>query len=200
MLVVFVWNTTSVQNKLLSNLINSTFGEETPSRIIDLGLGEEVDVETSDIVFACGIRCYNILKAKAPPEINIVKLLTPDKLTNQPENTLNRKKTFALLKGLSENKDVIAVPQEEFEAEDFKQFTLEQLKNLKKTLEIKGITHWVGTNQQGKKIAFVLDPTITIQNCHSVLTFEEVFIAKMASELLNITNFTIVKRDINESR
>jgi hypothetical protein len=66
---------------------------------------------------------------------------------------------------------------------------------LKKTLEIKGVGYWIGKTREGKKVGIVLDPKTQVQNCHVVLTFEEVFAAKFAAEILNLESLTLVTGD-----
>ena len=194
MIKIFTWNSTQAEKDLIYRLLNGTFGEEEPRLIIDLSL-TEIDISEEDILIACGTRCYNLVTASAPAGTLITKIPLAKSLTNSPTNQADRKTTFQILKELSENKDTLVLVQEEISPEDFRNLSISQLNNLKKTLEIKGIDYWIGKTSEGKKIGIVLDPQTKIKNCHTVLTFEEVFAAKFATEILNLESLTLITGD-----
>lgn len=194
MIKIFSWNPTKPEQDLLYQLINATFGEDEPSQVIDLNTST-ISTQDDDILIACGTRCYNLVTAEAPPEMSVTKIPLARNLTNAPANKTDRINTFGKLKELSENKDTIFISQEVLSTDDLPALSISQLTKLKETLEIKGVDHWIGKTPQGRKIAIVLDPDKQIQNCHVVLTFEEVFAAKIAAELLNLETLTLVTGD-----
>jgi hypothetical protein len=193
-LFVYVWNDDTAVVEV-ENVLEATLGPESLEDLtIDTlqgGLAREH--LPGDVVICFGKRCGNIIRAKFPQALVLPEM---KKLYDEPANRVHREEARNLLKALKDG-TLNQGPSSEDATLDLKPEDLADKlqvknKNLSMHLAQDGTAYWIGTTALGKKIVLSDKPTTNIP-CDFRLTFEELYAAKLAVDILGLKTLTLVK-------
>lgn len=187
MIQVFLWKISTEEEKLISNLLSLMPDElkEEEVELVDLFHTPKPKI-SGDTLLAFGIRSFNIVSSET--QRSITKLPNPKQLVNLPKNKKSRATAFQVIKSLTVTKS----DKTKLSDTELLKLSKEHLNSLKKTLKQKKIDYWVGDLGNGTQIGIVLDSKTEVPGVDTVLTFEEIIAAKLAQELLGLTNLKLI--------
>ena len=186
----YSWNDDSSPNEI-ERIIQAVLGEDTEVTVDSIQGSKPRDHLPTDIVICFGKRVFTIVSAVHPNAVSLPEL---NKLWDEPSNRVHREKAWEVLKGVRDG--VVAAPPKpedlelELKPEDLAVNLSNKLQNLQS--QIKDSTHWIGTTVLGKKVLLSSKPINNIP-CDYQLTFEELYAAKLAVEILGLQTLTLIK-------
>lgn len=193
----FVWDLNDESKAIIEGMVKGAL-ESSPAIISLSGLSEkDIPVPAkSDICLCFGPRPYNLIKDNIPQAV-LLPLLS--KLKNVPDNTTHRSSAWNKL--LSLKGDPITTPVEEkksdsevvLKPEDVAHNLTLKSKELLRHLEEDGSEFWIGTTAAGKKVLISKTTNQKTNLSDFQITFEELYAAKLAIELLALTSLTLTK-------
>lgn len=190
MIQVFVWKATEDDLNLLDKLLEAVFSGEECWMVHDLAKEKLGDIGPG-LLLAFGIRCFNIVSTETTQQVH--QLTTVGKLRPTAVNKDIRQETYEKLQKIAKHK--IEPGPLALSDKDLEKLMTDQLVALHQQMKEKGMEVWKGTTVTGRSFALVTDTNTTVTDCDFTLTFEELFAAKYAMEVLQADSLTLVPGD-----
>lgn len=191
MIQAFVWKATKEELDTLERLIKAVFEGKSGWVIWDLSKDNITEVDGAGSLFCFGQRAFNMISTLTEQKIH--NLPSVSKLTNKDENVQTRRETYDKLIKVSEQS--IDIEEVTLSDKDLEKLMTNQLIALQKQLKKQKSKFWKGTTTTGKTVAITMDTNVEVDDCDIVMTFEEVFAAKYAMEVLHIDSLTVITGD-----
>jgi hypothetical protein len=189
-IIVYVWKLLEDEQVLLNAIIEQVF-EQKEYLLVELQDSTEYKPSTNDLLLCFGIRSFNIVSADYPQAVNLPQL---SKLKNTAANRNYRAEAWSILKQLKDKPlNLIEDTQLELKPEDLAHNLTTRNKDLVRHIQQDKTECWIGTTILGKKVLISPIPNNNTIPCNFQLTFEELYAAKLAIELLGLTSLTLFK-------
>jgi hypothetical protein len=189
-ITVYVWKLASGDEELLSNIIEKTL-EIKEFSIVELQDSKYQKPHPEEILLCFGARAFNLVSAESNQAI---KLPGVYQLYASLENTGYRHEAWSILKSLKESPPSFREEQQiELKPEDLAINLTAKSRNLIKHIQEDRTEYWVGTTASGKKVAITNSPNFINTNCNFQITFEELYAARLAVDLLGLKSLVLVK-------
>lgn len=193
MINIYTWKLKDGERELLDKIMLATFGDN--KEVPNYKLVELEDTPTikpvGDIILCLGIRAYNMVSYEHPGAIKLPPL---SELTPLPEN---REARLQAWETLTQAKKAVKITHTdldlELKPEDLALHLTDKSKTLIKNVEEDKTEYWIGTTTLGKKVLISNQQNTKNIACNFQLTFEELYAAKLAFELLGLKSLTLVK-------
>lgn len=189
-LIVYVWKLNQGDKELLSVMLEKAL-EQTEFSIVELhDAPKRTNSLPSDVLLCFGMRAFNLISYTYPQAIKLPLL---SQLRDSSENQAHRLEAWKILQNI---KNLSASTTEddclEVSPEDLTRNLTKRSKELIEHIQEDKTKYWIGTTSLGKKVLISQTPNIKIP-CSFQITFEELYAAKLAVELLGLTSLTLVK-------
>lgn len=187
---VYIWKEKEGDREQISRILGATLDIEEYDlyEIQDRAPHHHRDTET---VICFGIRAYNIVSSDNKSAIYLPELI---KLIDVPSNRDFRIKAWDILQGLK-NKKVEKEEDTKLEIrpEDIAHNLTDKYSKLQKHIQEDGTEHWIGETLLGKTVLITPNSINNTVKTDFVITFEELYAAKLAIEILGLKTLTLVK-------
>ena len=194
MITIYVWKLKSGDKELLHKVMLATFGDskEVPKyNLVELEDNTSKIKPIGDIVLCMGIRAFNLVSYEHP---GAIKLPTLSDLEPRPENRESRLEAWEILTEAKKASKWTHLDLElDLSPEDVGKLLTEKSKTLSKHVAEDMTEHWIGTTALGKKVLISNKQNTKNIPCNFQLTFEELYAAKAAFDLLGLKSLTLVK-------
>ena len=197
MIEVFTWKMTEEESEVVNALLRAALKDKEPGeiKITELITTSKPLIDPNcNCIITLGVRAYNIIRSFT--DKIAVALPPPAKLTKKKVNSESRETAFKVLKSIKLDK--ISLDSELILTDkDLEKLYLKQLIAIKDTMKKKKMDHWSLSTPTGMTIAILKDSDTKIKKYHDIeITFEELFAAKLAMDVLQIEKFSIVTPDL----
>lgn len=188
----YVWQLKEQESIVLQALL--TQGTKLEFEIKQLFLEPNFKIPDNSISLCFGPRTHNIIKVQDP---NAILLPSVSQLIDTPKNKEARNLAWQIVNGLESKIGTTVDSSIELTSEDISKNLTFQYGNLKKMVD-QSKEYWIGTIASGKKILIADDNHSNITH-NFQMTFEELYAAKLAFEILGLTSLSIVKGKNNDN-
>lgn len=188
-ILVFLWSLKEEERPLLDTIVRAAF-EESEFDLIELQVTPTVSkYSKEDLILCFGPRSFQMVSPLNP---GAIKLPLLSQLVDKPSNTETRIEAWEILKRIKDP----AIEEEsqlELTPEDLLKHLELKSQNVSKDFTEDGTAYWLGTTLTGKKVLISNSNQNLNISCNFKLTLEELYAAKLATELLGLKHLTLVK-------
>lgn len=201
----YAWKQTADSDEQIQKIINATLPEsddaglditylqDTPDNVTVWGTHRNINV-------CFGKRAFNIVTAAVagakmqPTNVEVVELPELSKLENTASNRPYRLQAWEILKAVKDGPPAVKEeePQLDLKPEDVAALLKTKLQNVQAHITEDKTAYWMGETLLGKKV-LISDKPLTNIPCDFRLTFEELYAAKLAVDILGLKTLTLVK-------
>lgn len=197
-IAVYVWKINNEQEKQLLNRIIETTLEEKEFTLFELNDLPEHKPSNEELLLCFGERAFNLISFKNP---RAIKLPLLSQLIDVPVNKGYRLEAYEKLKQSRELSLIIEEDNKlDLKPEDIANNLTLKNKTLIRHLQDDKTECWIGTTALGKKVLISQSNEIKNIPCNFQLTFEELYAAKLAIELLSLDTLTLIKGTKNDNK
>lgn len=194
MITIYVWKLKDGDKELLDKVMLATFGEskEVPKyNLVELENNTDKIKPIGDVVLCMGTRCHNLVSHEYPGAIKLPVLSDLEPRGENRESRLEAWETLTQAKNASKWTHLDL--ELELSPEDTGKLLTEKSKTLVRHVNEDMTEHWIGTTALGKKVLISNKQNTKNIPCNFQLTFEELYAAKLAFDLLGLKSLTLVK-------
>lgn len=189
-LTVYVWKLLEGEKELLDLIIEKAL-DQKEYLLVELQETPGHKPAPGDLLLCFGARAFNLISADHPQAVRLPQL---SQLKELPANRSHRIEAWGILQNVK-NTPVITKEdsQLEIKPEDLATNLTTRSKDLVRHIQEDKTEYWIGTTALGKKVLISPTPNNNKTPCNFQITFEELYAAKLAVDLLGLTSLTLVK-------
>jgi hypothetical protein len=189
-LTVYVWKLAEKEKELLDIIIEKAL-DLKEYQLIELALIPNHRPTQGDTLLCFGTRAFNLISAEYPQAVRLPLL---SQLKDVPANRSYRVDAWSTLQNIKNLPSVLEEDNQiDISPEDLMHNLTLHSKDLIRHIQEDKTEYWIGTTALGRKVLISPTPNNNKIKCNFQLTFEELYAAKLAVDLLSLTSLTLVK-------
>lgn len=190
-LIVYVWKLAQNDKELLDKIIEKALDQKLYT-LIELQETQGHRPIPGDTLLCFGARAFNLISAE---HSQAIRLPLVSQLHEVPANRSFRLEAWTILQNIKNAPNILEEDTIEIRPEDLAHNLTTRSKELVKHIQEDKTEYWIGTTALGKKVLIGNLPNLNTIPCNFRLTFEELYAARLAVDLLGLTSLILVKEN-----